>query len=58
MSTLIDSFMRTASEIDGKWWVAKPLQPSGLCGFRIRLREAIQVLRGNAIAVHFKVDKP
>jgi hypothetical protein len=56
MSTLIDFYKDTQTEIGGKWWFAKPLADTGIRGFRCRLRDACQVLQGKAIAVHFKED--
>ena len=59
MSLLIDSFVNTSTEgVDGKWWISKPIMTRGdIVDIRNRLRWAVEVLRGKAIAVHFKEDE-
>ena len=53
MSHRIESFLDCGVEINGHWYTARPLRG----GFRIRLREAIQVLKGKATAVTFQEDE-
>jgi hypothetical protein len=50
MSYLIDSLINSRTEIDGIWYIAKPM--GGPLSWRIR--NAWLVLTGKAMAVHFK----
>ena len=44
-----DELKYTMAEIDGKWVCAKPC----IGPFKFRLHDAIEVLKGNAMAVKF-----
>ena len=59
MSILIDKFldsplMCNAAQINGSWYIAKPI---GKKKFRQRLADALRVLWGFSIAVHYKEDE-
>ena len=41
----------TDTEIDGKWLCARPMRPTGLWGFRDRIRTAWLVLTGKCDGV-------
>jgi len=49
MPILIDSLIHTQMEINGKWYIAKPI----VAPFIVRLKNAIWVLVGKAEAVTF-----
>ena len=53
MSTLIDSYKNTLSEINGEWYFSKPIQ---LFNFRGRIKDVCSIITGKSIAVHFKID--
>jgi len=53
MAFRIESFLDCSVEINGKWYIARPLRG----GFFIRLREAMQVLKSEATAVTFQEDE-
>lgn len=58
MSELIDRLVdpkriKVSSEINGKWYIAKPCLPF----FRQRLKDAWRVLIGTSCAYHFKQDE-
>ena len=61
MSVLIDRLVhesaRTSTEIDGRWYIAKPYLASWEKSISRRLAEAWLVLTGRAIAVHYKQDE-
>ena len=54
MSYLIDTFLDATAEYKGEWYIAKPYCKDSLVK---RIKEAIKVLRGKAIAIHFKADE-
>lgn len=57
MSTLIDKIKRYGSptkEINGKWYIAKPILKPKLTG---KLKDCMKILTNKAIAVHFKEDE-
>lgn len=49
MAYLIDSYKEAKTEIDGKWWIARPLSGP----FITRLKDVWLVLIGKADAVRF-----
>ena len=51
---LIDNYLNDKTEIDGKWYVAKPMT---YYSFRKRLRHAYLVLLGKREPIHFKEDE-
>jgi hypothetical protein len=53
MTQLIDSYSNTTTEIKNEWWIKKPHLPS----WTTRVKQAVLVLKGKAIAVHFKEDE-
>lgn len=54
MSYLIDCFKGTDCEIEGEWWFSKPiLNPS----IKTKIEWIIEIIKGQAIAVHFKEDE-
>ena len=61
MSKLIDDFYNdliespTTQFING-WYIAKPVQFYGFWTYKQKLKDAIRILRGKSIAVHYKVD--
>ena len=59
MSILLDEFMSDLSpvqtHIDDNWWLSRPLGVEGTTFNRVR--DAWLVLRGKAVAVHFKSDE-
>jgi len=59
MSILIDKFVEREydvhSEINGKWYIAKPLNISP--PLMTRILNAFKVLNNKAVAVHYKVDE-
>lgn len=54
MSYLIDEFQNTRTEIDGIWFQAKPLLGTTL---KTKIGWCWEILKGKAIAVHFKEDR-
>ncbi len=55
MSMLIDYINNDDQAcIDGKWYIAKPV-PYFI--FMSRIKDAIRILRGKSIAVHYKEDE-
>ena len=54
MAILIDKLLDTTTEINGKWYIAKPIKLSGVFN---RIREAIGVLNGELSTVYFYEDK-
>lgn len=63
MSILIDEALDDVAtlntqEIDGRWFIAKPLNhDKRFVPFRLRLADALRVLWGMSIAVHYKIDE-
>ena len=57
METLLIDNYRTKCEVNGNWFIAKPLECYGLLKWKIRIKHAILVLRGKATAVHFIKDE-
>lgn len=64
MSILIDKMFKDGSmdsdlqEFEGKWFIAKPWDYGGsFIPFRRRLADALRVLWGMSIAVHYKADE-
>lgn len=63
MSILIDkfviehSFTTPTHSIDDKWFIAKPLTSNNIKDYFNRLKDAIRVIRGKSIAVHYKIDE-
>ena len=53
MAFRIESLLDCGVGIDDKWYIARPIRGC----FRLRLRDAIQVLKGKATAVTFKEDE-
>ncbi len=49
MAYQIDRYEQTKTEIDGYWWIARPMLPP----FVVRLKDAWLVLIGKADAVTF-----
>lgn len=60
MSTLIDDLIKDehciTGEIGGKWYISKSLECGCVKCFWRRIRDAWKVVRGKAIAVHYKED--
>lgn len=57
MSILIDKvkeYENTKANIKGKWYIAKPILNKSL---KLKLKDCIKILKGKAIAVHFKEDE-
>lgn len=54
MSHLIDNFLEAKAYYEGKYYIAKPYCKDKLTK---RIKEALQVLSGKAIAIHFKIDE-
>lgn len=58
MSKLIDNFINESisntTEIRGRWYCAKPCGKESL---KFRIKNAIEVLTGKAVAVHYKEDE-
>lgn len=57
MSKLIDEIRNgicIECEINGKWYIAKPIPNSTL---RSKLKDCIKILTNKAIAVHYKEDE-
>jgi len=54
MAILVDKLIDVKEEIDGKWYIAKPLQYTS---FFKRFKDAIKVLNGEFSAVYFYKDK-
>jgi hypothetical protein len=63
MSVLIDVLidnshrLQTQTEIGGRWYISKPLPFYGLWAVWQRVKDAMRVLRGQSIAVHYKEDE-
>ena len=60
MSILIDSIVKqqVGTEINGSWWVAKALNyGKDYTTFITKVKWALEVIAGKAIAVHFKIDE-
>lgn len=64
MSILIDKMFKDGSmdtdlqEFNGRWFIAKPFNhDKRFVPFRRRLADALRVLWGMAIAVHYKADE-
>lgn len=64
MSTLIDKMFKDGSmdtdlqEFGGRWFIAKPPNhDKNYVPFRRRLADALRVLCGMSIAVHYKIDE-
>ena len=57
---LLDSFFnvidKTEEEVDGKWYIAKPLPFYGLYEIKKRLYHAYLILKGKATAVQYAKD--
>ena len=62
MSVLIDKLLaedllnKTECEIDGKWFIAKPMGYYRLLDFR-RFRDMWRILIGKSHAYHYKIDE-
>ena len=62
MSVLIDQLLaeetlnQTTEEIDGKWYIAKPMPFYRLFDWR-RFRDAYRIIIGRAHAYHYKIDE-
>lgn len=57
MSILIDKLKKyenTKCEINGKWYIAKPISYMTLKG---RIKDCVKILTNKAITVHFKEDE-
>ena len=54
MSYLIDSFKNTSCEIGGTWWISKPILNTSI---KTKMKWILEILKGKAIAVHFKEDE-
>lgn len=55
MSRLIDTIdYNTKVKIGNKWYIAKPVGEDSL---EFRVKSAIEVLKGKAIAFHYKEDE-
>lgn len=55
MSRLIDTIdFNTRVKIGDKWYIAKPVGEDSL---EFRVKSAIEVLRGEAVAFHYKEDE-
>lgn len=55
MSRLIDKIdYNTQVEIENRWYIAKPIGKDSL---KFRIKIAIEVLTGKAIAFHYKEDE-
>lgn len=55
MSRLIDKIdYNTQVKIGNKWYIAKPV---GRDSLKFKIKSAIEVLKGKAIAVHYKEDE-
>ena len=57
MSILIDKikgFEDNTVKIGDRWYIAKPLAKLPL---KVRIKDSFKVLKGKAIAVHFKEDE-
>lgn len=55
MSRLIDTIdYNTQVKIGDKWYIAKPVGKDSL---KFRIKSAIEVLKGEAIAFHYKEDE-
>ena len=62
MSRLIDSFLKeehntTLTQIDLKWYIAKPISFYSLNTFLNRLKDGLRVIRGKSFALHYKEDE-
>jgi len=63
MSILIDELVKrdivkhTQEEIQGGWYIAKPLPCFNFFDIFRRIRDACRVLRGSAKAYHYKRDE-
>ena len=61
-SILIDELLQaglpdTTSEINGKWYVARPLPFKTMFAWRRRFQVAWRVFTGKSFAFHFKEDE-
>lgn len=55
MSRLIDTIdFNTQVKIGDKWYIAKPVGKDSL---KFRIKSAIEVLKGKAVAFHYKEDE-
>jgi hypothetical protein len=59
MSKLIDNFLKeeqdnTLTQIDLKWYIAKPISFFSINTFLKRIKDAIRVIKGKSFAVHYK----
>ena len=58
MSMLIDCVSdENQACIKGKWYIAKPLSYPSILSLLSRLRDAIRIITGKSIAVHYKEDE-
>ena len=59
MSKLIDMIVdldNPKTQIDGKWYLAKPLPFYGFFTIIDKIKDCIRILKGKSFAVHYKED--
>jgi hypothetical protein len=62
MSILIDELLKeecnpTLTQIDSKFYIAKPIPYYSIFSLIDRIKDALKVFRGKAFAVHYKEDE-
>ena len=62
MSILIDELLKeecnpTLTQIDSKFYVAKPIPYYSIFSFMDRIVDGLRVMRGKSFAVHYKEDE-
>ena len=62
MSLLIDELLKeesnpTLTQIDSKFYVAKPIPFYSIFTFIDRIKDGVRVMRGKSFAVHYKEDE-
>ena len=62
MSTLVDNLIETSTVpvalwADGRCYKCKPIQYNGMFNLVQRIKDAMKIIKGDAIAVHYKEDE-